>query len=137
MIEVIAMNRFFACLFCLLLAMLFVPAAPAGEQPADLQTGISSVPPAQNTPLVIIYTLTTCPHCSAAKEYFTRNNIPFVNREVDTDSQHMNELMKIYDTMKVPDQKRGVPLILIGDSIRLQGFSQEKVQEAMKKFLQR
>jgi glutaredoxin 3 len=131
------MNRFFACLFCLLLAMPFVSAAPAGEQPADFQTSIGKVPPAQNTPLVIIYTLSDCPHCRAAKEYFTGNNIPFVTREVDTDSQHMNELMQIYDTMKVPDQKRGVPLILIGDSIKLQGFNQEKVQEAMKKFLQR
>jgi glutaredoxin 3 len=131
------MNRFFVCLFCLLLAMPFAPAAPASEQPADHQTSIGKAPSAQNTPLVIIYTVTTCPHCRAAEEYFITNKIPFVNREVDTDGQHMDELMQIYDTMEVPDQKRGVPLILIGDSIKLQGFNQEKVQEAMKKFLQR
>jgi glutaredoxin 3 len=131
------MNRLFACLFCLLLVMSFVPAAPAGEQPADPQTSIGKAPPAQNTPLVIIYTLSTCPHCRAAQEYFIRNNIPFVTREVDTDSQHMNELMQIYDTMKVPEKRRGVPLILIGDSIKLQGFNQEKVQEAIKKLMQR
>jgi hypothetical protein len=68
-----------------------------------------------------------------AKEYFVKNGIPFVNREVDTDSQHMDDLMEIYETMQVPYEKRGVPLILIGDKIKLQGFNKEKFQEAMKK----
>ena len=131
------MNRLFACLFCLLLTMAVVPVAPAGELPAGPQTGIGKVPPAQKNPLVIIYTLSTCPHCKEAKEFFTRNNIPFVNREVDTDSRHMDELMQIYDKMNVPDQKRGVPLIIIGDSIKLQGFNKERVQEAMKKYTQK
>lgn len=90
--------------------------------------------PARKKPLVIIYTLSTCPHCMEAKEFFTRNNIPFVNREVDTDSKHMDDLMQLYDKMAVPDEKRGVPLILIGDD-RLQGFNKAKVEEALKKVL--
>ncbi len=127
------MNRIFACLFCLLLSMTAVAITFAEEKPADPQNSLSQVPPAETKPLVIIYTLSTCPHCKAAKEYLTRNNIPFVNREVDTDSQHMDELMQIYEMMKVPYEKRGVPLILIGDSIKLQGFKEEKVREALKK----
>lgn len=90
---------------------------------------------ARKKPVVIIYTLSTCPHCMEAKEFFTRNHIPFVNREVDTDSKHMDDLMRIYDKMAVPDEKRGVPLILIGDDVRLQGFNRAKVEEALKKVL--
>jgi len=93
------------------------------------------MPPARKKPVVIIYTLSTCPHCMEAKEFFTSNHIPFVNREVDTDSKHMDDLMKLYDKMAVPDEKRGVPLILIGDDVRLQGFNKAKVQEALKKVL--
>lgn len=127
------MNRFLACTFCLLLTMTVIPVAFAEEQSAGSQTSVVNVPPSQKKPLVIIYTLSTCPHCREAKEFFTGNNIPFVNREVDTDDQHMEDLMKIYDDMKVPEQKRGVPLIIIGETIRLQGFNKDKVTDALKK----
>ena len=89
-------------------------------------------PAAEQKPLVVIYTLSTCPHCHEAKEYLKNNNIPFVNREVDTDDEQMETLMKIYDSMGVPDEKRGVPLLVIGDRIRMQGFSSEKLQNALK-----
>ena len=131
------MSRLFACVFCLLLTLVVIPAALAGKVPVDTRTDTGMVLPAQKKPLVIIYTLSTCPHCMEAKEYFTRNNIPFVNREVDTDSRHMEALTQIYDKMNVPYQKRGVPLILVGDSIRLQGFNKEKVQDALKKVNQK
>jgi len=86
-------------------------------------------------PRVVIYTLSTCPHCQEAKEYMTSHGIPFVNREVDDDGEHMQELMKIYDEMKVPTEKRGVPLIVISDKIRLQGFNKEKFQQELDKSL--
>lgn len=66
------------------------------------------------------------------KQYLNEHKIPFINREVDLDDAHMAELLKIYDSMGVPDNKRGVPLILIGDKIKLQGFSREKFESAMK-----
>jgi len=128
-----AINKSFAVYFCLLLITAAAPHLAIG-QPDGAQTGIGQVPSAQTKPQVIIYTLSTCPHCMEAKEFFTSNNIPFVNREVDTDGEHMDTLMQIYDTMNVPEQKRGVPLIIIGNDIKLQGFNKEKVQEALKKF---
>jgi glutaredoxin len=91
----------------------------------------------QITAPVVIYTLSTCPHCMEAKEYLTSNNIPFVNREVDSDDHNMEELMKIYEEMGVPEAKRGVPLIIIGNTIRLQGFNRDKVQEALQKVLKK
>lgn len=123
-------------LFISLLLIVAVNSAESASVPSDVsQTNIGRMPLQQITPLVVIYTLSTCPHCKEAKDCFTRNNIPFVNREVDTDSQHMDDLMKIYDAMAVPEEKRGVPLILIGDKVKLQGFNRIKVQEALKRVL--
>jgi len=88
--------------------------------------------PVEKTPQVVIYTMSTCPHCREAKEYLTSHNIPFINREVDTDDQQMVILMSIYDSMGVPEQKRGVPLLVIGNRIRIQGFNKDKLQNALK-----
>jgi glutaredoxin len=86
----------------------------------------------EKAPLVVIYTQSVCPHCMQAKEYFKDNGIPYINREVDTDDEHLAELMGIYDAMGIPEQKRGVPLLVIGNRIRLQGFNKDKVQSALK-----
>jgi len=125
------------CILCLLLVVAVLHVAPCSAGQEGAQSGISALPAARNKGVVIIYTQSTCPHCKEAKEYFTRNNIPFVNREVDTDDQHMDNLMGIYEKMGVPYEKRGVPLILIGDSIKIQGFKKEKVEEALKKVRQK
>lgn len=93
---------------------------------APLQT------PGVKTPLVVIYTLSTCPHCREAKEYLKQNNIPFIDREIDTDEEHMATLIKIYDSMGVPDQNRGVPLFVIDNRIRIQGLNKQKLQDALK-----
>jgi len=125
----------FSIYFCMLLLLATASFSAAADQSNGDQTGLDMAHKAQKKPLVVIYTLSTCPHCMEAKEFFTSNNIPFVNREVDSDSQHMDDLMQIYDKMNVPEQKRGVPLIIIGDDVKLQGFNKEKVQEALKKFM--
>ena len=88
--------------------------------------------PREKAALVVIYTTSTCPHCREAKEYLTRNNIPFINREVDTDDEHLVALINIYDSMGVPEQKRGVPLLVIGNRIRLKGFNKDTLQNALK-----
>jgi len=88
--------------------------------------------PREKATLVVIYTMSTCPHCSEAKEYLTSREIPFINREVDTDAQNMTNLMSIYDSMGVPEKKRGVPLFVIGDRIQIQGFNKDKLQSAIK-----
>lgn len=88
--------------------------------------------PGEKTPLVVIYTLSTCSHCQEAKEYLDDNKIPFVNREVDTNDENMSALMKIYDSIGVPEEKRGVPFFVIGNRINIQGFTVEKLQNALK-----
>jgi len=86
----------------------------------------------EKAPQVVIYTMSTCPHCREAKEYLTSNKIAFINREVDSDDQNLIALMSIYDSMGVPEQKRGVPLFVIGNRIRIQGFNKVKLQNALK-----
>jgi glutaredoxin len=107
-----------------------------GEDKIDVSGKQTIVSPSQQqgekTPLVVIYTLSTCPHCKEAKEYLSNNKISFINREVDTDDAHMETLMKIYDSMGVPEQKRGVPLFVIGDRIKIQGFNKDKLQNALR-----
>lgn len=129
------MYKTIASLFFLLLIAAVTPVQSASVVSDGAQTTVSKTPPAPVKPMIVIYTLSTCPHCREAKEYLTQNNIPFVNREVDTDSQHMDELMAIYDKMAVPDEKRGVPLLLIGETVKIQGFNKKKVQEALKNYL--
>lgn len=89
----------------------------------------------KETPLVVIYTMSTCPHCKEAKEYLNANKIPFINHEVDTDDDQLAALMKIYDSMEVPEQKRGVPLFVIGNRVNIQGFNIEKLQNALKEMV--
>jgi len=124
------MNR--RILICTLLLVTGLTTAAIAQEPAD--QSIVTPPPAkgaQTYPSVVIYTLSTCPHCAEAKEYLKQHNIPFSNREVDTDDTQMAELMKIYDEMGVPEKKRGVPLLVIGGTIRMQGFTKDKFEKAM------
>lgn len=117
----------------LLIAFSATAFATDRNAPPGTQTLItSSQTPGEAAPLVVIYTLSNCPHCREAKEYLDNNKIPFVNREVDTDDEHMETLMKIYESMGVPEQKRGVPLLVIGNRINIQGFNKDKLQNALK-----
>ncbi|MSM41122.1 MAG: glutaredoxin family protein [Geobacter sp.] len=118
-------------LICTLLFVTGLTATAIAQEPADQSIVTPPAKGAQTYPSVVIYTLSTCPHCAAAKEYLHQHNIPFSNREVDTDETQMAELMKIYDEMGVPEKKRGVPLLVIGGTIRMQGFTPEKFEKAM------
>jgi glutaredoxin len=127
------MSRSVFLLSSLLIALTASSVAGEPNGPSGKQTHVTaSQPPGNEAPLVVIYTLSTCPHCREAKEYLTANKIPFVNREVDTDDEHMATLMKIYESMGVPEEKRGVPLLVIGDRIKIQGFNKDKLQNALK-----
>jgi glutaredoxin len=128
-----AMFRFILLLTSFLIAFTAISFAGEPNESPSKQTLIApSQPPDEGSPLVVIYTLSTCPHCMEAKEYLSNNKIPFINREVDTDDEHMATLMKIYDSMGVPEQKRGVPFFIIGNRIKIQGFNKEKLQNAIK-----
>ena len=84
---------------------------------------------AKDYPQIVLYSVTWCPHCKDAKEYFTRNNIPFINRDVEVDAKAMEDLTGKYNS-------NGVPVIVIGtgkNEVVVKGFTAELFQEALKK----
>ena len=80
-------------------------------------------------PQIVAYTVSWCPHCRAAKEYFTQKNIPFINKDVEIDDKAMDELRGKY-------QSEGVPVIVIGSGkseVVMKGFTPELFEESLKK----
>ena len=113
----------------LLLAVSGLPRVSAGQQSPQSTLNPARAEEARKYPLIVAYTVSWCPHCRAAKEYLTKNNIPFINRDVEMDPKAMEELTGKY-------KSQGVPVIVIGtgkDEIVLKGFRAEQFEEALKK----
>ena len=104
-----------------------VPAQAAGTPDAG-QSKIDAKAVKQTTyPKIVLYSVAWCPHCKDAKEYFTKNNIPFINKDVELDEKAMDELTKKY-------KSQGVPVIVLDDKKVLKGFSPEMFEKAVKDY---
>jgi glutaredoxin-like YruB-family protein len=116
-------------LMCIAIAaMLFAAgsAAAAGTGDAPQSLIVPNAKVVHKYPKIILFSVAWCPHCKAAKEYFTHNDIPFINRDVELDAKAMEELTGKY-------KSHGVPVIIIGDDARiLKGFDQEKLEKVLK-----
>jgi glutaredoxin 3 len=124
------MRNIFGTIALILTLAAVLPATncPAVSIPPDLpQTPIT--PPTgekQKYPKIVLYSVSWCPHCKEAKEYFTKNNIPFINRDVELDDAAMTDLTKKY-------KSQGVPVVVIGDDkVIIRGFSVEGFQRGLK-----
>ena len=116
-------------LLTLLLAAATVCGAAEDDAPQSSIT--TSAPAARKYPKIVLYSVSWCPHCKAAKEYLTRNNIPFINRDVELDQEAMDDLTKKY-------KSQGVPVIIIGDDGKVfKGFDQERFEKALKEVQQK
>jgi glutaredoxin-like YruB-family protein len=92
------------------------------------QSPIPQTVPKLTYPKIVLFSTSWCPHCKAAKEYFTRNNIPFINRDVELDSDALALLTGTY-------KSQGVPVIVIGeDAAVLRGFDESRFEKAVEKF---
>ncbi len=111
----------------LLAASLAAAPGRAAETPAATQSKVDANAPKQQAyPKIVLYSVAWCPHCKEAKEYFTKNNIPFINKDVEIDEKAMDELTKKY-------KSQGVPVIVIGDDKKvLKGFYPELFEKAVK-----
>lgn len=113
----------------ILLASLLLASHPgfAADTPAAPQSPVHRGEAHQSKyPKIVIYTTSWCPHCRATKEYLTRNNIPFINRDVELDDRDM-------ETLTVKYKSQGVPVIVIGDDDKvLKGFDPETFEKAVK-----
>ncbi len=68
---------------------------------------------------VTIYSTPTCHFCHMAKDFFTKNNIAFIDHNVATDLEKRQEMMQKSGQM-------GVPVITVGDELVV-GYDQERL----------
>jgi glutaredoxin 3 len=115
-------------LFTLVLAvscMLPLSSAVAEGLP---QTPLGTHAPAAVYPRIVLYSTSWCQHCKAAKEYLTRKEIPFINRDVEVDAEAMELLTGKY-------QSQGVPVIVIGnDAEVVKGFEEKRFEKVLEKY---
>ncbi|MDD2581745.1 MAG: glutaredoxin domain-containing protein [Desulfuromonadaceae bacterium] len=80
-------------------------------------------------PQIVLYSVAWCPHCRETKEYLKKNDIPFINRDVELDTKAMEDLTVKYNSTRVP-------LVVFGkgaDEIVMKGFTPELFQETLQK----
>ena len=107
----------------------FVLVLPLGlAQAQDLpQSPITKAVSHLKYPKIVLFSTSWCPHCKEAKEYFTRNNIPFINRDVEIDSDAMDLVTGKY-------KSQGVPIVVLGDdAFVLKGFDEKRFEKAVDK----
>jgi glutaredoxin-like YruB-family protein len=112
----------------LLLTFVLAPLSGyGGEVTTGPQSPITPASPAPRTyPKIVLYSVSWCPHCKAAKAYLTSHDIPFINRDVELDGDAMKELTGKY-------KSTGVPVIVIGNDEKvLKGFSPEGLEKAIR-----
>jgi len=63
---------------------------------------------------VVMYSTSWCGYCKQAAKHFRKNNIPFVEYDIEKSERGAKEYKKL--------NGRGVPIILIGDQ-RMNGFN--------------
>ena len=75
-------------------------------------------------PKIVLYSAPWCKSCNAAKDYFLRNNIPFVKKDIAVDERYLEEMAAKY-------RSSAVPVIVIGrDQKVLRGFVPEMFNKA-------
>ncbi len=73
-----------------------------------------------NTHRVKIYSTPGCPYCMRAKSYLEAKGIAYENIDVSTDTQGLEEMVKISGQM-------GVPVIIV-DGQMVTGFDKTKLE---------
>lgn len=112
-----------------LVISLFTSFSAAAEGPRQSALNPAKTEAAKKYPRIVLYSVAWCPHCREAKEYLTKNDIPFINRDVELDAKAMEDLTVTYNNT-------GVPVIVFGkggDEVIMKGFTPELFQETLQK----
>jgi glutaredoxin-like YruB-family protein len=115
---------------CIALAVIVITCFTVGaEAPHQSTLNPGKAAAANKYPPIVLYSVAWCPHCREAKEYLTKNDIPFSNRDVEIDTAAMEALTVKYNST-------GVPVIIFGtgkNEIVMKGFTPEQFQENLQK----
>ena len=106
---------------------MYISAGAEGANQSVLDPAKASA--AKQYPQIVLYSVAWCPHCRETKEYLTKNNIPFINRDVEIDARAMDDLTIKYNST-------GVPVIVFSkgsEEIVMKGFTPELFQETLQK----
>jgi glutaredoxin-like YruB-family protein len=123
------MTMYARCLIAAAFLVLCSIPCLAGDQAHQSTLDPAKAAAVKNYPRIVLYSVAWCPHCRETKEYLTKNNIPFINRDVEMDPTAMEELTGKY-------KSSGVPVIVIGsgkDEVVVKGFTPESFQNGLKK----
>jgi glutaredoxin-like YruB-family protein len=115
------------CAALALILFTFVSAGAEGTHQSPLNPARAEA--AKQYPQIVLYSTAWCPHCRAAKEYMTKNDIPFINLDVEADAKAMEDLTVKFNST-------GVPVIVFGkgkDEVVMKGFTPERFQEMLQK----
>lgn len=79
--------------------------------------------------VITIYTINECPFCKSEKEYLASHNLSFVEKNLETNREYLEEMMV------VSDKFAGVPFTVInrddGSVVKLKGFTKEEFDQAL------
>ncbi len=73
------------------------------------------------TPVVTVYTTSTCPWCVRAKDFLRQNSVPFVERNIEQDRAAAQEVYSLTGQMGVP--------VIADDREAIVGFDQKRLKE--------
>lgn len=77
---------------------------------------------------VMIYTLSTCSHCKAAKKFLTEQGVAYTYKDVDLLTG--DERTKTIAEVKKHNAACSFPTILVGDKV-IVGFNEYALREAL------
>lgn len=77
---------------------------------------------------IMIYTLSTCSHCNAAKKFLNTYEVEF--DYVDVDALKGDYRQEVLDEVREYNPSMSFPTILIGDKV-IVGFREEELKEVL------
>ncbi len=113
----------------------FTDKLPTNKKTEEITLKINTYSAVQVKPLVerlgrkdkvVIYSTTRCGYCKKAKKYFRKNNIAYVDYDVEKSRTGKRD----YKLLK----GKAVPIIIIGDK-RMNGFSATRFEAVYQKYL--
>lgn len=72
-----------------------------------------------------VYSATWCGACRQVKQFLKQQNIPFEEKDIDTDKDAYDTLMRL--------QLRSIPVVYLDDNNYVVGADQKKILELAKK----